>query len=214
MSVRSKIHDAMPRRSTSDAEAAAAAVSPTSILDTKPFSAFRNPFFFGQDKHLSRRRGEPMRTAGLGLLDALSIDEVSGKNSSMPDHRKVVFGSQLKVQIPPPVEFDISSRNSQTPPNVSAESVFLGSEIELSEEYTCVISHGPDPKTSRIFDDCIVDNRSDGFLSFCYGCKKKLGPGMDVYIYRDKSFCSNECRCQAMLSDDDKDEEEEEEEKF
>lgn len=197
MSATSKFHDAMPRRSTADTEAAA--VSPTSILDTKPFSAFRNPLFFGKDKqHLSRRKGEPMRTAGLGLLDALTVDEVSGKNSSTPDHGKVVFGSQLKVQIPP-----------QMPPNVSAESVFIGSEIELSEEYTCVISHGPYPKTTRIFYDCVVENRSDGFLSFCYGCKKKLGPGVDVYIYRDKSFCSNECRCQAMLSDD-----EEEEEKF
>ncbi|XP_042457465.1 FCS-Like Zinc finger 8-like [Zingiber officinale] len=197
----------MPRRSTSDTEAAA--VSPTSILDSKPFSAFRNPFFFGKDKHLSRRKGVPMKTAGLGLLDALTIDEVSGKNSSMQDHRKVVFGSQLKVQIPPPVEFDISSRNSQMPPNVSGEPVFVGSEIELSEEYTCVISHRPDLKTTHFFDDCIVENRSDGFLSFCYGCKKKLGPGMDVYIYRDKSFCSNECRCQAMLSDEDGEEGEE-----
>lgn len=160
MSVRSKIHDAMSRSSTADTEAAAA-VSPTSILDTKPFFAFRNPLFSGKDKHLSRRKGEPMRTAGLGLLDALTLDEVSGKNSSMPDHGKVVFGSQLKVQIPP-----------QMPPNVSAESVFIGSEIELSEEELC------------IFDDCIVENRSDGFLSFCYGCKKKLGPGVDVYIYR------------------------------
>ncbi|CAI0629581.1 unnamed protein product [Linum tenue] len=31
--------------------------------------------------------------------------------------------------------------------------------MELSEDYTCVISHGPIPKTTHIFefDDCIVD---------------------------------------------------------
>ncbi|KAL6500500.1 zinc-finger of the FCS-type, C2-C2 [Orobanche hederae] len=29
-------------------------------------------------------------------------------------------------------------------------------EMELSEDYTCVITHGPNPKTTHIFDDCIV----------------------------------------------------------
>ncbi|CAI0423413.1 unnamed protein product [Linum tenue] len=35
--------------------------------------------------------------------------------------------------------------------------VFTAGEIELSEDYTCVISHGPIPKTTHIFDDCIID---------------------------------------------------------
>ncbi|CAI0459696.1 unnamed protein product [Linum tenue] len=35
--------------------------------------------------------------------------------------------------------------------------VFTSGEMELSEDYTCVISHGPIPKTTHIFDDCIVD---------------------------------------------------------
>ncbi|KAG2729156.1 hypothetical protein I3843_01G231400 [Carya illinoinensis] len=30
-------------------------------------------------------------------------------------------------------------------------------EIELSEDYTCIISHGPNPKTTHIFGDCILD---------------------------------------------------------
>lgn len=85
------------------------------------------------------------------------------------------------------------------------------SEIELSEDYTCVISHGPNPRTTHIFGDCILEchtsdlanfskkeeqgievkcldgsvpDVSDGFLSFCYSCKKKLEEGEDIYIYR------------------------------
>ena len=84
-------------------------------------------------------------------------------------------------------------------------------DIELSEDYTCVISHGPNPKTIHIFGDCILDchpngidihnktasletgipslesalapHASDDFLSNCYFCKKKL-EGKDIYMYR------------------------------
>ncbi|OUZ99906.1 Protein of unknown function DUF581 [Macleaya cordata] len=31
------------------------------------------------------------------------------------------------------------------------------SEIELSEDYTCVITHGPNPKKTHIFGDCILE---------------------------------------------------------
>ncbi|GLU22179.1 hypothetical protein SLE2022_382720 [Rubroshorea leprosula] len=30
-------------------------------------------------------------------------------------------------------------------------------QIELSEDYTCIISHGPNPKTTHIFCDCILE---------------------------------------------------------
>nr|CAD1843047.1 unnamed protein product [Ananas comosus var. bracteatus] len=31
-------------------------------------------------------------------------------------------------------------------------------EIEQSEDYTCIISHGPNPKTTHIFGDCILES--------------------------------------------------------
>lgn len=84
-----------------------------------------------------------------------------------------------------------------------------GSEIELSEDYTCVISHGPNPKTTHIYGDCILEGHSYelnsickgevkeieavqsstaryppvDFLSICHTCSKKL-EGKDIYIYR------------------------------
>lgn len=99
------------------------------------------------------------------------------------------------------------------------------SEIELSEDYTCVRKHGPNPKTTHIFGDCILERHddefiaksfkieeqethpsevvnsylSDDFLSFCYSCKKKLD-GEDIYMYRgEKAFCSWDCRSQEIM---------------
>ncbi|KAL2346820.1 hypothetical protein Fmac_000820 [Flemingia macrophylla] len=37
------------------------------------------------------------------------------------------------------------------------------SDIELSEDYTCVISHGPNPKTTHIFGDRIFETHSNAF---------------------------------------------------
>lgn len=88
------------------------------------------------------------------------------------------------------------------------------SEIELSEDYTCVTLHGPNKKTTHIFGDCILECQSNGtvdlhetsqnnplsslsktsetlalypsdnFLSFCFTCKKILEEGRDIYMYR------------------------------
>ncbi|XP_073005922.1 FCS-Like Zinc finger 8-like [Typha latifolia] len=109
----------------------------------------------------------------------------------------------------------------------SSPRVFTGSispsEMELSEDYTCVISHGPNPRTTHIFDNCIIrscgdvltpwkesriaadhgGSPSNDFLSFCHACKKSLGQGADIFMYRgEKSFCSNECRDQEMQDDE------------
>ncbi|MBA0829832.1 hypothetical protein Goarm_014410 [Gossypium armourianum] len=104
-------------------------------------------------------------------------------------------------------------------------------EIELSEDYTCIISHGPNPKTTRIFGDCILECHndeltnfdktaeqvprfgkntetstaypSDEFLSFCYSCKKKFKKEDDIYMYRgEKAFCSTDCRSEEIFAEE------------
>lgn len=117
------------------------------------------------------------------------------------------------------------------PASSNAARRFVGSvsasEIEQSEDYTRIIARGPNPKTTHIFGDCILEPRTVGcgdskavesgeggagcyfvvkraapgagdFLSSCFACKKKL-EGNDIYIYRgEKAFCSANCRDQEI----------------
>ncbi|PSS01431.1 hypothetical protein CEY00_Acc22788 [Actinidia chinensis var. chinensis] len=286
-------------------------LSPTSILDHKPFSALRNPFFSDKPNTINPPKPEirshwdklDSRGVGLGIVDELT-DEMSEPYVSKPRTRMVLFGSQLKIQIPPlrpsvaesvkspavfgiktknslfvssnsglensnspksTADYGIKKRNSQSgsanpgleisnsqlgfvspssekkPPfgsensaheNPNSPLVFAASlsasEMELSEDYTCVILHGPNPRTTHIFDNCIVESccggvgisgvrkgngfcgnqsmsyPSENFLSFCYSCKKNLGQGKDTYMYRgEKAFCSSECRHKEMLLEED-----------
>ncbi|KAJ6797850.1 protein MARD1 [Iris pallida] len=230
------------------------AMSPTSILETKPFSAIANPFF--ADKNPRKPFPEPAHHApvrqpvGLGLVGALK------KSSSRPDSRMVLFGSQLKIQIPSmgavdspqsPIEFGIKNKNSQLAlfspaatrrsPMESTNLVsgsLSATEMEMSEDYTCVIAHGPNPKTTHIFDNCVIGSccggqgfapvpaavtgketifaagrdggsgyPADDFLTSCHACKKSLGQGKDIFMYRgEKAFCSRECRYQEILFDE------------
>ena len=242
-------------------------LSPTSILDHKPFSALRNPFFSDKPNTINPPKPEirshwdklDSRGVGLGIVDELT-DEMSETYVSKPRTRMVLFGSQLKIQIPPlrpsvaesvksPAVFGIKTKNSlfvssnsglensnsqlgfvspsseKKPPfgsensaheNPNSPLVFAASlsasEMELSEDYTCVILHGPNPRTTHIFDNCIVESccggvgisgarkgigfcgnqsmsyPSENFLSFCYSCKKNLGQGKDTYMYRLAQF--------------------------
>ncbi|KAI5597127.1 hypothetical protein BDE02_02G047800 [Populus trichocarpa] len=231
-------------------------MSPTSILDTtKPFFPFKTPFsnvinqpkspkVFSEYKHSWDKSDS--KGIGLALIDDTpSCGKVSIKENenhfSKPSNRTVLFGTKLRVQIPPqpnsilfpvespksPGDFGIeTSRNSQFSASPSVHSgiqskdsprVFTGcismSEMELSEDYTCVITHGPNPTTTHIFDNCVVENcyslsdmsKSEprSFLSSCYTCKKNLQQKNDIYIYRgEKAFCSQECRYQEMLLDE------------
>nr|ACG47981.1 hypothetical protein [Zea mays] len=47
------------------------------------------------------------------------------------------------------------------PVSIGGPRWYIGSvsatEVEQSEDYTCIIAHGPNPKTTRIFGDCILE---------------------------------------------------------
>ncbi|KAJ8768361.1 hypothetical protein K2173_021514 [Erythroxylum novogranatense] len=250
-------------------------LSPTSILDGKLLSGLKNSWSDQipspkNPESETKRLWDKLDSKGivLGLADALDIGE-NESNLSKPQNRMVLFGSQLKIQIPtlppsslPPTEppnssgsgdygiktktYQLGSFSSASSPSPTRKSIFRSansgidtqkpariftgclsaSEMELSEDYTCVISHGPNPVTTHIFDNCILESGygsdglsyskkgnpgfcgdesesryvSQGFLSCCYACKNDLGQGKDIYIYRgEKAFCSNECRHREML---------------
>ncbi|KAF5738646.1 hypothetical protein HS088_TW13G01547 [Tripterygium wilfordii] len=245
-----------------------AVMSPTSILDTKSFSGLKNhpwrPEQVSTPKTPEPRHKLDPKGVGLAIVEALKDEDPSDPKLSKSESRMVLFGSLLKIQIPPlfpsvssltespksPTDFGIKTKNSQMGSFSSGLSqspqkkiqfgsegsgmntpvssrVFTGSlcasEMELSEDYTCVIAHGPVPRTTHIFDDCVVESsygvvgfpasrKENGFLgdpssypfqnflSSCYACKKNLGLGKDIYMYRgEKAFCSLECRYQEMM---------------
>lgn len=172
---------------------------------------------------------------GLALLDSFR-DEDHVWESSNKERRMVLFASQLKIQIPPinqtpsstgglsesplfATEFGIKTMNLHTcslspsclageniPPPSMITGVLSAGEMELSEDYTRVIMHGPNPKTTHIFDNCKVEScgdspvfPSDVFLRFCCTCGKNLCQSKDIFMYRgEKAFCSRECRCKEI----------------
>lgn len=94
-------------------------------------------------------------------------------------------------------------------------------EDQMSESYTCVITHvagageGGGSVRKRVYfgfgeggggwfvEACEEEPaREADFLSRCCLCGKRLD-GLDIYMYRgEKAFCSSECRCHQMLMDD------------
>lgn len=223
------------------------AMSPTSILETsKSITSFVNPFSapskLSPHTSLEKKQFIDSKGVGLGILDSLHHEETNDNRPFKPETRMVVFKSHLKIQIPSvqnsalspsdspksPADFGIKTRKSpfassnsglDTP---SSPQVIVGclsaSEMELSEDYTCVISRGPNPKTIHIFGDCIVENccgvvelsvpkkepdcslhSAENCLSFCYNCKKQLSQGEGhLHVQR------RECRNQEMLIDEGK----------
>ncbi|XP_009786339.1 FCS-Like Zinc finger 8-like [Nicotiana sylvestris] len=178
-------------------------VSPNSILDGMQNFNLGNPFGYDRissnpiTKKPSNNKMES-ESIGLALIDSKEISSVS----------KALFGAKLKVEIP-----------------CSTSSVGEGlslREMESSEDYTCVISHGPNPKTTHIFDNCVVESccgvrklseltKENGFLGgqsnscfsktnliSCNSCKVDHTEGKNIYM-DEKDLCSHECCCQKMI---------------
>ncbi|KAM0973817.1 hypothetical protein ACFX2I_016970 [Malus domestica] len=63
--------------------------------------------------------------------------------------------------------------------SIGSSNGFLGSlsasEIELSEDYTCVISHGAKPKKTHIFGDCILECHSEDVNNFGKNEEREIG---------------------------------------
>ncbi|KAI0497532.1 hypothetical protein KFK09_020763 [Dendrobium nobile] len=189
------------------------------------------------------------RPVGLAILEAICSEKADEKLVLFGSQLKVQILSinrnsssrTLLVESPhSPIEFGIKNKNSQLAMAVlspgrrsplastipcmdnSPRGLHLSaSEIELSEDYTCVISHGPQQKTTHIFDNFIIescsnrlsslremklsscqlgDSISDYFLTFCHTCQNKIAQGNEIFIYRgDKAFCSQECRNREII---------------
>ncbi|GMN39765.1 hypothetical protein TIFTF001_008991 [Ficus carica] len=150
-----------------------------------PASKTKSPFGKGSSDVLFEIGESPLEPTSFGEIRSCSLDScreisnVSGhlNNSNYnPNSTSMNFCLESKVvtqvSSPPPKFIEGSPNSNQIsgsklsaiPGSVGSGNGFIGSlsasEIELSEDYTCVISHGPNPKTTHIFGDCILETES------------------------------------------------------
>ncbi|KAK6780548.1 hypothetical protein RDI58_022732 [Solanum bulbocastanum] len=121
-------------------------ISPKSILNSKQIFNLGNPF--GYDRKSSYANYEDKKSSStlegiklIALLDPIENEENINSTSKM-----VVFGTELK-------DFGIKIKDSQVLAfgNVkedkdSSKGRLSLREMESLEDYTCVITHGPNPK--------------------------------------------------------------------
>lgn len=186
-----------------------------------PTSTLNNPF--ETQKNLTQIKPQPDKTDPEGIALALiepQPDEFASKPNAIS--RKVLFAANLKIQIPEfSGDYGIKTRSPCLPGRVGSPRSVPGrvgsprsglgtghmslEEMELTEEYTRVVCHGPNPKTTHIYDNCVVESccgvigsgsgspelkkpgpklRCDGFLRFCHTCNRNLEDGNDIFVYR------------------------------
>lgn len=122
------------------------------------------------------------------------------------------------------------------PVSIGGPRRYIGSvsamEVEQSEDYTCIIAHGSNPKTTRIFGDCILEpcpllvpdwesketeeaelywlvkgpgDADEELMRSCLSCKKNLD-GDKSCIYRgENAFCSSSCKDKVILNEEEED---------
>ncbi|KAK8962262.1 hypothetical protein KSP40_PGU021237 [Platanthera guangdongensis] len=180
--------------------------SPTSPLDYRIFSNLANSFIRSPR---SPGRSWDCSRVGLGLVDSLGDDNVPGHSET----KNILLGSQLRLN---------NITNSKKILNLAGDEqletknqVFDGFMdcLSASEDYTCITSHGPNPKTTHLFGDRILESRmihfgkkqgsegagchwiirgsansspfpSNDFLSSCDLCSKKLEEEIDIDMCR------------------------------
>ncbi|KAM0912743.1 hypothetical protein ACQ4PT_012570 [Festuca glaucescens] len=118
------------------------------------------------------------------------------------------------------------------PVSIGGPRRYIGSvsamEVEQLEDYTCIIAHGSNPKTTRIFGDCILEpcpllvpdwesketeeaelywlvkgpgDADEEFMRVCFSCKRNLD-GDESCIYRSgNAFCGGCCKDQVILNE-------------
>ncbi|EPS61768.1 hypothetical protein M569_13027 [Genlisea aurea] len=171
--------------------------SPTSTLDFRILS--RTPFpATGSSSH---KNWDCSEKVGLGIVDSLDDDHGNDKKKKK-NKKNILFGGITRASKAdaadvhhshPDVVFEIG--DVEIEPLIC--SIPPTEMIQSSEDYTCVRTHGPNPKVVHIYRDRILECRRV-FLKFCDSCDKKLD-GEDVYMYRgEKAFCSCGCRREAM----------------
>ncbi|XP_019436420.1 PREDICTED: uncharacterized protein LOC109342848 isoform X2 [Lupinus angustifolius] len=121
-------------------------------------------------------------------ISNLVINDLCVENTSTIKSLPPASGKSLQL------DYSLKTRPSSLPISIDFNNGYIGPlsarEIELSEDYTCIISHGPNPKRTHIFADCILECHKNDFPEFV----KKEGPAFgysEVSTFSEGSACPN-----------------------
>lgn len=122
---------------------------------------------------------EPIKTITSCLSDTTRsssshIDLTQTRSLSLmnfcPENKTSIMSSPLVISEGSQIVNSLGNKPSSLPIPIGSSHGLIGSlsakEIELSEDYTCIISHGPNPKTTHIFGDCVLDCPTNELANF------------------------------------------------
>ncbi|KAF8115879.1 hypothetical protein N665_0025s0322 [Sinapis alba] len=154
--------------------------SPTSPLELRLFSSLGNPFGGSSSlKSIPRMHQKSWDSGKVGLMSIVdSLDDHHTDSSRIllpsPDSKNMIFGSLMlrtgknPFAKAPPIHKDDKPSSCSGDGNISVNNIDacqqgslsepVESEVEISEDYTCVISHGPNPKTTHIYGSQVLES--------------------------------------------------------
>lgn len=110
----------------------------------------------------------------------------SAQNQDLRSKMFYSADSTITLSAPLVIDRDLLIKTSSLPIPIGSGHGHAGSlsarDIELSEDYTCIISHGPNPKTTRIFGDCILDCQAHELTNF----EKKIDQEVEMTQVSDR----------------------------
>ncbi|KAL0736101.1 hypothetical protein Bca4012_012311 [Brassica carinata] len=192
--------------------------SPTSPLEFRLFSSLGNPFGGGSSslRSIPRMHQKSWDSGKVGLRIVDSLDDHHTDSSRIllpsPDSKNMIFGSLMMnpfAKSPihkddkPSGDSSCSGAGNIIVNNIDAcqQGSVNESDVEISEDYTCVISHGPNPKTTHIYGSQVLESvEHDEMKKGCCEDKKEsifvISP-LDLTTIADElppndflSFCS------------------------
>ncbi|KAK9141922.1 hypothetical protein Syun_011322 [Stephania yunnanensis] len=105
----------------------------------------------------------------LSPLTRLTYRNANFSCEGFSSDKKPILGSS-EIDGDPKSSNSLGAKPSSLPISIGSDHGLFGSvhasEIELSEDYTCVISHGPNPRTTHIFGDCILECHANELVKY------------------------------------------------
>ena len=188
--------------------------SPISPLDFKVFSGVGSHFCRSPRSPGRSRKSWDSDRVGLGLIDSLSDRSSQMKLRIISVSNPKLFDFSASSPRSLPKNYVISSHDweknqTQNENQRQCSGSFSACEIEQSEDYTCIISHGPNPKMTRIFGDCVLESHEDlgsfekqdevGVFSWMLDCAEDL----ELIPLPSKDFLSVCYSCKKKLDGED-----------